>query len=57
MSVIKNVPIRESINFEMRAEAKNAMNHPNWGGPNLNPTTHSSPGHQRPRAPADHAAR
>ena len=39
MSVIKKVPIREKINFEMRAESKNAMNHPNWGGPNLTPTS------------------
>ena len=38
MSVIKAIRIREKVNFEVRAEAKNALNHPNWGGPQLNPT-------------------
>jgi hypothetical protein len=38
MSVIKAIRIREKINFELRAEAKNALNHPNWGGPQLSPT-------------------
>jgi hypothetical protein len=38
MSIIKAIRIREKINFEVRAEAKNALNHPNWGGPQLNPT-------------------
>ena len=37
MSVIKAIRIREKINFEVRAEAKNALNHPNWGGPQLEP--------------------
>ena len=39
MSVIKSTRIRERTNFEVRAEAKNALNHPNWGGPNLTPTS------------------
>jgi hypothetical protein len=38
MSVIKSIRIRESVNFEMRAEAKNALNHPNFGGPNTGVT-------------------
>lgn len=38
MSVIKRVRIREGINLELRGETKNALNHPNWGGPNLAPT-------------------
>jgi hypothetical protein len=38
MSVIKSIRIREKVNFEVRAEAKNALNHPNFGGPSLNPT-------------------
>ncbi len=38
MSVIKSTRIRESVNFEVRAEAKNALNHPNFGGPSLVPT-------------------
>jgi hypothetical protein len=38
MSVIKATRIREKVNFEVRAEAKNALNHPNWGGPQLGPT-------------------
>jgi hypothetical protein len=38
MSVIKNTRIHETVNFEIRAEAKNALNHPNFGGPSLNPT-------------------
>ncbi len=37
MSVIKAIRIREKVNFEVRAEAKNALNHPNWGGPQLSP--------------------
>ena len=39
MSVIKHIRIRESVNFEVRAEAKNALNHPNFGAPNLTPTS------------------
>jgi hypothetical protein len=39
MSVIKRTQIRETVNFEVRAEAKNALNHPNFGGPNLTPTS------------------
>jgi hypothetical protein len=39
MSVIKSIRIHEKVNFELRAEAKNALNHPNWGGPNLTPTS------------------
>ena len=39
MSIIKATRIREKMNFEVRAEAKNALNHPNWGGPQLNPTS------------------
>jgi len=38
MSVIKNIQIRERVGFEVRAEAKNAFNHPNFGGPNTNVT-------------------
>ena len=38
MSVIKSIRLREKVNFEVRAEAKNALNHPNWGGPQLSPT-------------------
>jgi len=38
MSVIKSTRIRETLNFEVRAEAKNALNHPNWGNPQLDPT-------------------
>lgn len=32
MSVIKRVPIAESMNFEIRLEFFNAFNHPNFGG-------------------------
>jgi hypothetical protein len=39
MSIIKSTRIRESVNFEVRAEAKNALNHPNFVGPNLTPTS------------------
>ena len=39
MSVIKSIRLREKVNFEVRGEAKNALNHPNWGGPQLNPTS------------------
>ncbi len=38
MSAIKNIPLRERVSLELRGEAKGALNHPNFGGPNLNPT-------------------
>jgi hypothetical protein len=39
MSVIKKIKIKEKIDFEVHGEAKNAFNHPSWGGPNLSPTS------------------
>ena len=38
LSLLKSIPIRERVNFELRAEAKNALNHPNFGGPNTSVT-------------------
>ena len=40
-SLIKNTAIRESINFQLRFEAFNAMNRPEFNGPNLSPTSTS----------------
>ena len=34
MSVLKTIPIWERMRFEVRAEAKNALNHVMFGGPN-----------------------
>ena len=39
MSGIKSILLRMRVNLELRAEAKDALNHPNWGGPNLSPTS------------------
>ena len=39
LSVIKKIRIREKIDFEIHAEAKNAFNHLSWGAPNLSPTS------------------
>ena len=39
MSGIKRVRLYEKSNLEIRLEAKNALNHPNWGGPNTSPTS------------------
>jgi hypothetical protein len=39
MSVVKRIKIWEKTAFEIHAEAKNALNHPSWGGPSLSPTS------------------
>lgn len=39
LSVIKNTRIAERINFQLRFEAFNAFNHPEFGGANLSPTS------------------
>ena len=41
MGLRKMVPIRGSQRVEVRVEAFNALNHPNWGGANSNPTSGS----------------
>jgi hypothetical protein len=38
LSMIKNTAIRESINFQFKAEFLNAMNHPLFPSPNTTPT-------------------
>ncbi len=38
-SAIKNVPIRESVGVQFRAEVYNAWNHTNFSNPNTNPTS------------------
>ncbi|HEY2933180.1 MAG TPA: carboxypeptidase-like regulatory domain-containing protein [Acidobacteriota bacterium] len=37
-SAIKNFPIREQVAFQLRAEVYNALNHTNFGNPQLAPT-------------------
>ena len=39
ISMIKSFPTTENTGFEFRAEAYNFINHPNWSGPNFNPTS------------------
>ena len=39
VSMFKRFVVRESDYFEFRAEAYDFINHPNWSGPNLNPTS------------------
>ena len=36
MSLFKNFTIREEMRFELRAEAFNVFNHPQFGMPNAN---------------------
>jgi hypothetical protein len=35
----KLFPINERNGFEFKVDAYNFINHPNWAGPNLNPTS------------------
>ena len=39
LGLFKKFLIDERTGFEFRAEAYNFINHPNWGGVNLNPTS------------------
>jgi len=39
LMLFKKFAINEHNAFEFRAEAYNFINHPNWSGPNLNPTS------------------
>ena len=38
LNMKKNFPINEKNGFEFKVDAYNFINHPNWAGPNLNPT-------------------
>jgi hypothetical protein len=38
LNMKKNFPITEKTGFEFKVDAYNFINHPNWAGPNLNPT-------------------
>ncbi|MBI4876897.1 MAG: TonB-dependent receptor [Acidobacteria bacterium] len=40
-TIIKNVPVRESIRMQFRTEFFNALNHPQFGMPNTTPTSSS----------------
>jgi len=39
MSALKRIPIHEKVNLEFRAEAYNALNHPNFNAPNTSPAS------------------
>jgi hypothetical protein len=39
LSLFKRFPVNEHNSFEFRCEAYDFINHPNWSGPNLNPTS------------------
>ncbi len=39
VSMFKRFVVKESDYFEFRAEAYDFINHPNWGGENINPTS------------------
>jgi hypothetical protein len=39
MSVIKGNKITERLQAQLRADFFNALNHPNFNGPNLSPTS------------------
>ncbi len=39
LSLSKSVKIRENVNLQIRADAFDALNHPNWGAPNVSPTS------------------
>jgi hypothetical protein len=42
LGLFKRFTVNEHLNFQFRAEAFNAMNHPNLGGVSLNPTNLST---------------
>jgi hypothetical protein len=42
MSVFRTIPITEGINMQFRAEALNALNHPNFGNPGADISTQGS---------------
>ena len=39
LDLLKRFQIRERLHFEVRGQFTNAFNHPNFGGPNLSPTS------------------
>ncbi|MEO7142980.1 MAG: hypothetical protein ABI165_05695, partial [Bryobacteraceae bacterium] len=39
LSLNKRVRIAENFNLQIRADAFDALNHPNWGAPNVTPTS------------------
>jgi len=39
LNMKKNFPINEKTGFEFKVDAYNFINHSNWAGPNLNPTS------------------
>jgi hypothetical protein len=40
-SVRKNFAVLEKLKFQLRGEAFNVFNHPNWSNPNVTPTSSS----------------
>jgi hypothetical protein len=38
LGLFKNFQIHESVGVQFRAEAYDALNHPNWNGPGNDPT-------------------
>jgi hypothetical protein len=35
-ALMKNFPFRDGFRFQLRADASNIVNHPNWSNPNVN---------------------
>jgi hypothetical protein len=42
MNVVKRIQISETKNVELRVDAINVLNHPNWGNPNTSINLHFS---------------
>lgn len=51
ISLLKNIPIKESIYFQLRLEAFNAFNHPNFNNKNYTPTVNGPWEYSDPATP------
>jgi hypothetical protein len=51
ISLLKNIPIREQIYFQLRLEAFNAFNHPNFNDKNYFPSVNGPWAYSDPATP------